>query len=260
MNNNTQPRPFGQSSAANKPQNIGSRVNETKGSDTLNETSAFDRYDAMRRLAEMSLPVDTNTIMKNVDNVIADAMQAINHSLKQSSDYIDGERQKLMQQHPSLSQAYQQQDQGNDISEFDQSPQPTQPILGEEGKDGKGRDNGQGTPSSNLSSSNPLSTLNSQAAETMSNIAQGYESKLMATHQNKQQQVMNKQASLTQAAFDMQQQMMEKQQTYQQQLLGMDDPALNVLTAEAKPHSMSQPEAMNQQEPVDQHPPHGVSE
>lgn len=41
----------------------------------------------------MSLPVDTNTIMKNVDNVIADAMQAINHSLKQSSDYIDGERQ-----------------------------------------------------------------------------------------------------------------------------------------------------------------------
>lgn len=219
MKDNAQPQTFGHSTSANN----------TKSAST------FDRQEAMKKLAEMSLPVDTNTIMKNVDSVIADAIQTINNSLKLSSNYIDRERQKLMQQHPSLSQVYEQQTTAEVANQDGQQSNVTEPTLGEES----------GAPPE----ANPLNSLNNQANQTLADIAQGYESKLMATHQNKQQLVMDKQASLTQAAFDMQQQMMEKQQSYQQQLLGMDDPALNILSAEAEPQSAAQPEQ------GDQHPP-----
>lgn len=189
---------------------------------TASNAPTYDRQSAMKRLAEMSLPADTQTMMSNVDAVIADAMQTINDSLKRSSELIDSGRQQLMQQHPSLSQAYER----NGFREDTEAAQSHEPENNAE------------------ADANSLHALNEQASQRFRDLAQNYESTAAITQQDSQKHVMDKHAYLTQSAFDMQQQMLAKQQSYQNQLLGMDDPAMNVLKDEAK-HAEPQSDVTN---------------
>ncbi|NOH73184.1 hypothetical protein F0225_17845 [Vibrio pectenicida] len=139
--------------------------NDNSVDEQTNSSSSYDRQDSMRRLAEMSLPIGTKEIMSNVDSVIADAMQTINDSLKQSSDYIDRERQKLMKQHPSLTQAY--------GAEGTESPSQTE------------QSSSSTVTGTGNNPTNSLDTLTQITGQSLLNLNQDFECQMMDNHSEK---------------------------------------------------------------------------
>ncbi|MCL1051840.1 hypothetical protein L2755_19745 [Shewanella abyssi] len=172
------------SSNGNKVSNRGNQQHSTSSI-----KGDHDRQQAMQSLGEMSMPVDPQTMIDNVDTVIANAMQTINDSLQQTSNYIDAARQRLMQQHPGLKQAY-----------VANSPQKEalSPSAAAEA-------------TINASNQNVLNELQKDSDE--------YQSKVLSAHESQQKQAMARQEAISQTAADMQQQLMAQQQAYQQHIL-----------------------------------------
>jgi hypothetical protein len=153
----------------------------------------YDRKQAMKHLAEMTMPVDARTMMVNVDEVIASALKTINDSLTLSSQHIDIARQRLMQAHPSLKQAY----------------EPEVPSLPSE--IAKVPVDSVSTAAMDEFSQHLLSELDKDSKD--------YQNKVLSTHDTQQQQAMAKQEAINKAAENMQQQLLAQQQAYQQHLL-----------------------------------------
>ncbi|TBR41721.1 hypothetical protein CBF23_008915 [Marinomonas agarivorans] len=86
-------------------------MNNNESSKAPNQPMKSDSPQApsMQKLAALSMPTDVNTMLVSVDEVLADAMQHINASLQQSFQQVDTARQRLLQDHPSLQQAYDEQ-------------------------------------------------------------------------------------------------------------------------------------------------------
>lgn len=75
---------------------------------------------SMQKLAALSMPTDVNTMLASVDEVLADAMQHINASLQQSFQQVDTARQRLLQDHPGLQQAYDEQPAYDELQKLEQ--------------------------------------------------------------------------------------------------------------------------------------------
>ncbi|ABE56420.1 hypothetical protein Sden_3144 [Shewanella denitrificans OS217] len=153
----------------------------------------YDRKQAMKNLAEMTMPVDTHAMMVNVDDVIAGAMQTINDSLKLSSQHIDLARQRLMQAHPALKQAY--------------DPEVPSPLSAtSETQD-------------TSSTSTAMDEFNQHLLNELDKDTKDYQKQVLATHDTQQQQAMAKQEEINSVAENMQQELLAQQQAYQQHIM-----------------------------------------
>ena len=81
-------------------------MNQSNEPHTQLPKSGVSQKTAMQELAVLSMPIDTKAMLASVDDVLADAMQNIAHSLEQSSNQIDAAKRQLLQNHPGLQQAY----------------------------------------------------------------------------------------------------------------------------------------------------------
>jgi hypothetical protein len=153
----------------------------------------YDPKQAMKHLAEMTMPVDARTMMVNVDDVIASAMKTINDSLRLSSQHIDLARQRLMQAQPSLKQAY----------------EPEVPSLPSEIAK---------VPVDSVSIA-AMDEFSQHLLSELDKDSKDYQNKVLSTHETQQQQAMAKQEAINKAAENMQQQLLGQQQAYQQHLL-----------------------------------------
>jgi hypothetical protein len=190
----------------------------------------YDRKQAMKHLAEMAMPVDARTLMVNVDEAIASALQTINDSLTLSSQHIDFARQRLMQAHPSLKQAY-------------ESEMPSLPSAASE------------TPVDSV----PTAAMDEFSQHLLSELdkdSKDYQNKVLLTHDTQQQQAMAKQEAINSAAENMQQQLLAQQQAYQQHLLSKTSHA-PAPVADPKTEQQSQhgQEATSQTEDQSKEPP-----
>jgi hypothetical protein len=178
-------------SAGHLANHIGQQGNDSQAK--VGSQPVYDRKQAMKNLAEMAMPVDAHAMMVNVDEVIAGALQTINDSLKLSSQHIDLARQRLMQAHPALKQAY-----VPEVPSLLSATSETQDIS---------------------STSTAMDEFSQHLLNELDKDAKDYQNKVLATHDTQQQQAMAKQEAINSAAENMQQELLAQQQAYQQHII-----------------------------------------